>query len=303
MDHRLIEGLMEAIAPVIKESIAKATGPLIAQISELKTIGPIKGDPGEPGKSVTPEDLRPMVEETVAKLPLPQDGKSVSLDDVRPMIEEMVAAIPMPKDGRDADPAAIELMVSEAVAKIPVPQDGKSVSLDDVRPILEEMVAAIPKAKDGADVDPVAIELMVNEAVAKIPVPQDGKSVSLDDVRPVLEEMVAAIPMPKDGRDGVNGADAPMPSQEQIIAAVKTFDVGGLIRNALTAESRKDGIDVLAPFDVSQEMTNAVLMLSEPFPEKSMDGHSHASAPFSSKPRSFRFERDGQNRIVAAYEE
>lgn len=57
MDHRLIEGLMEAIAPVIREStvaaIDKATAPLLARITELeaKTVERgEKGDRGEPGE-------------------------------------------------------------------------------------------------------------------------------------------------------------------------------------------------------------------------------------------------------------
>ncbi|MCI3130754.1 phage portal protein, partial [Escherichia coli] len=72
---------------------------------------------------------------------VPADGKSVTADDVRPMIEQMVkdavSHIPAPRDGRDYDPEVLQQAVNDAVAKIPVPADGKSVTADDVRPMIE----------------------------------------------------------------------------------------------------------------------------------------------------------------------
>ena len=54
MDHRLIEGLMEVIAPLIKtyvdDRIAKDVAPLHAKVAEFKAVEPVKGDPGEPGR-------------------------------------------------------------------------------------------------------------------------------------------------------------------------------------------------------------------------------------------------------------
>ncbi|HEL8026079.1 TPA: phage portal protein, partial [Escherichia coli] len=161
------------------------------------------------------------VREVVAEIPVPQDGKSVTVDDVRPVLQEMVnnamSAVPPPRDGRDYDPEvlkqAVQNEVSKAVAEIPVPQDGKSVTVDDVRPVLQEMVndavSAVPPPRDGRDYDPEvlkqAVQAEVREVVAEIPVPQDGKSVTVDDVRPVLQEMVnnavSALPPPRDGRD------------------------------------------------------------------------------------------------------
>jgi hypothetical protein len=48
-------------------------------------------------------DIPAMIAEAVAALPAPQDGKSITADDVRPLVEECVTktveALPVPKDG------------------------------------------------------------------------------------------------------------------------------------------------------------------------------------------------------------
>ncbi len=185
MDHRLIEGLMEAVVPAVREyvtaEIIKARAPLLLRIETLEACGqPLQGPPGEPGKSVSVDDVRPLLKEMVEALPRPADGKSVTLDDVRPLIDEAIGALPKPVDG-------------------------KSVSVDDVRPILKEMVEALPRPADGKSVTLDEVRPLIDEAVAALPKPADGKSVSVDDVRPLLKEMVAALPRAKDGV-GVAGA-------------------------------------------------------------------------------------------------
>lgn len=83
----------------------------------------------------TPElpDIGAMVSEAVAALPVPQDGKSVTVEEILPVLEELVSKavgeIPVPKDGKDYDPAvlrqAVDDAVSEAVAEIPAPEPGR----------------------------------------------------------------------------------------------------------------------------------------------------------------------------------
>ncbi|ALB67157.1 Phage portal protein [Cronobacter dublinensis 1210] len=187
-------------------------------------------------------DIASMVTDAVAAIPAPQDGKSLTPEDVQPMLQEMVdkafGGLPTPKDGKDYDPAvlkqAVEEAVSSAVAGIPVPQDGKSLTPEDVQPMLQEMVdkafGGLPTPKDGKDYDPVALKQAVEEAVnsafAGIPVPQDGKSLTPEDVQPMLEQLVAssmpvlpdvktlvseavaALPTAEPGRDGEDGRDA-----------------------------------------------------------------------------------------------
>lgn len=74
------------------------------------------GERGADGRSVTVDDVRPMILDevgrAVAAIPRPVDGKSVTVEDVRPMLVELVdqtmtkavAALPQPRDGRDGLP-------------------------------------------------------------------------------------------------------------------------------------------------------------------------------------------------------
>lgn len=126
----------------------------------------------------TPElpDIGAMVSEAVAAIPVPQDGKSVTVDEILPVLEELVSKavgeIPVPKDGKDYDPAvlrqAVDDAVSEAVAEIPAPKDGKSVTADDVKPVLQELItAAMPEIPD--------VKSLISEAIAETPAPEPGK--------------------------------------------------------------------------------------------------------------------------------
>lgn len=94
----------------------------------------------EDGKSVTAEDVLPLLEglvsKRIAEIPAPKDGASVTLDDVRPVIEEAVR---------------------REIEALPRPQDGKSVTLDELRPVVVDEVKAavsaieIPEPRDGED--------------------------------------------------------------------------------------------------------------------------------------------------------
>lgn len=85
--------------------------------------------------STAPElpDIAAMVRDAVAAIPAPCDGKSVTPEDVQPMIQELVrnavAEIPAPKDGKDFDPSMlkqlVEQAVSDAVSAMPAAEPGK----------------------------------------------------------------------------------------------------------------------------------------------------------------------------------
>lgn len=75
-----------------------------------------KGDPGESGKSVTPEEVRAMLDEIVAK-------------HVSAVVSKAIGEMPKPQDGKDADEEAIRTSVLAEVMKafheIPRPLDGR----------------------------------------------------------------------------------------------------------------------------------------------------------------------------------
>ena len=132
---------------------------------------------GEPGRSVTLEDVAPViraeVERVVALLPPAKDGNDADPDVIRAMVNEAIAELPPAEKGEDADPAVIAAMVREEVAKLPPAKPGRNADIEDVRPIVvalvEEAVAAIPPAKNGEDADPAVIRQMVDDAVASLP--------------------------------------------------------------------------------------------------------------------------------------
>lgn len=127
------------------------------------------------------------VAEAVEALPPAKPGKSVTLDDVRPLVEasvaEAVKALPPPKDGTSVTIEQVQPLVDAAVAAIPPAEPGKSVTLDDVRPVVAEAVKAaveaLPKPQDGksvtvADLQPT-VAAAVAEAVKSLPPAEPGK--------------------------------------------------------------------------------------------------------------------------------
>ena len=138
-------------------------------------------------------------QKAVADIPSPKDGadgKSVTLEDVRPLIEDAIKAIPPPKDGRDGkDGSSVTLDdvlptlredVQKAIALMPVPKDGvdgmdgadgKSVSVDDLRQMFEA-----EQAKWALDFERRAQDVL-QKAIDKMPAPKDGKDgLGFDDL-------------------------------------------------------------------------------------------------------------------------
>ncbi|HHS9675086.1 TPA: phage gp6-like head-tail connector protein [Klebsiella pneumoniae] len=87
-------------------------------------------------------DIGAMVSEAVAALPPAQDGKSVTPEDVRPLLQELVTAavgeIPVPRDGKDYDPAVLKQAVEDAVAALPPAQDGRDALQLEIQPFIDE---------------------------------------------------------------------------------------------------------------------------------------------------------------------
>lgn len=171
MRHEL-KAMADGLIETVKGYVRVVQDGLAARIDGLEqTVKAIPcgqdGKPGEPGpkgedgKSITVEDVRPLISETVAKavdaIPRPE----VDYARVTGVVKEMVGLIPPAKDGvdgkdgqdgapgKDADAEAIKKDVLEQVAKV----------LD-----------AIPTPKDGVngkDADPELVEHAVAQAMAE----------------------------------------------------------------------------------------------------------------------------------------
>ena len=143
-----IEAQAKALAPILREYVIKsvetaqksAFEAIESRFSELKTW--------LSGQIPAPIDLDQFAQKAAELIPVPKDGepgepgKSVTAEDVQPLVDEAVvkaiSAIPMPKNGepgKKGDPGesipveTVQAMIDEAVAKavsaIEKPADGK----------------------------------------------------------------------------------------------------------------------------------------------------------------------------------
>lgn len=97
----------------VKEYVDDALSAFEDRLKAIEAREPEKGEPGADGKDVAPDEVAAMVadavDRAVSSIPVPQDGKSVTVEDIAPLIEESVSvaisdavkAIPAPKDGVD----------------------------------------------------------------------------------------------------------------------------------------------------------------------------------------------------------
>lgn len=172
---------------IVAEMVAKA----VADIPPAKA--------GEPGKSVTVEDLAPLVADEVAKATAGIQAPSVDWSEVDKIIGDRlgaaVEALPKPENGKDADPAemraAVVAEVEKAVAKLAVPKDGVGLA----GALIDRSGCLVVTLTDGStkdlgrvvgkDVDPEAVDAFLRAEVAKLPVPKDGLGFEDLDLREV----------------------------------------------------------------------------------------------------------------------
>lgn len=185
----------------------------VAPMIAARVAETVAAMPPVEAKEVDPALVERLVCEEVAKVPPAEPGKSITVEDVAPLlyglVRDAVAQIPPAKPGEAADPEKIAEILRATLG------NELAAALDDK---LRDAVAAIPAAKDGVDGTNVTladVEPMLREMVDALPVPKDGISVTIDDVRPLVEEAVAkavaAIPVPRDGKDGMDGKDGKLP--------------------------------------------------------------------------------------------
>lgn len=100
----------------VKTYVDDALSAFEQRIKAIESREPAKGAPGVDGRDgkdadpeVTAQLVREEVEKAVAAIPVPKDGKSVTVEDVEPLITERVSAavsdavkaIPVPQNGKD----------------------------------------------------------------------------------------------------------------------------------------------------------------------------------------------------------
>ena len=192
------------IVEAVNSSIERSVTPLIKRIEALESI-----------------DVKALVADAVQAIPVPQDGKSVTMDDVRPMLVDMV------KESGDELEQLLGVMVDKAVSELPPAKDGKDadpVDMEAVRAMIVEECKDVRAALEqtiGPEMQE-ALAVQVAEAVKAIPVPKDGEpgkdadpvdvdalklaitdevKASLPDIASLVEDAVKALPPAKDGKD------------------------------------------------------------------------------------------------------
>jgi hypothetical protein len=112
---------------------------------------------GKDGKSLTPDDVRPIVEELVAAIPRAKDGKdgsSVTMEDISKMLEEKVATWALDFERRAMD------LLQRTADKIPLPKDGKDgFGFDDLSVVYDQERTITVRFTKGEQVKEFPIKL------------------------------------------------------------------------------------------------------------------------------------------------
>jgi len=159
----------KAMGALVKE----ATAPLLDRIGQLeKQLAAIVVPSAADAAALV--DVEALSKSAAALVPKAEDGKSVTLDDVRPLVEELVskavAALPAPEKGKDADMDVLKSHVGELVkaiqpaAPLPVPSVEEIAGTFErrfsdltlswerqARDTFEKAADRMPKPKDGKD--------------------------------------------------------------------------------------------------------------------------------------------------------
>nr|WP_298117423.1 hypothetical protein [uncultured Pseudomonas sp.] len=198
----------------LEKSLAAQVPPTAEEVAALVDVAALAKSAAElvpvpeNGKDADMEVLKSHLSELVAALPTPKDGRSVTVDDVRPMIEEAVENLRKDAgkifDEQRAKSEEASESVRQALAELKQPEDGISVTAEDVAPMIRDEVAKaiaeIPAAKDGQsitaeDVRPMLTEL-VGDAVKALPAPENGKDADMEALRNHVGDLVKSIQLP-----------------------------------------------------------------------------------------------------------
>ncbi len=180
----------------VREYVTRTLGPFEARLAAIEAR-PTPQD----GKSVTVEDVRPLVEDFLRAWPVPKDGTSVTVEDCWPAIETYLKTIPVPKDGTSVSLEDVLPHVDEFLQGLPVPKDGEngtSVSLDDARKMWSDAYAS-QQAAWALDFERRAQDVL-QRAVERIPKPRDGNDgLAVEDFEFTMDGRTATVMLMRGG--------------------------------------------------------------------------------------------------------
>lgn len=159
----------KAMGALVKE----ATAPLLSRIDQLeKQLEAISAPSAADVAKLV--DIETIAKSAAALVPKADDGKSVTVDDVRPLVDELVSkavdALPAPEKGKDADMEVLKSHVDELVKTIQPAAPLPAPSVEEIagtferrfsdltlswerqaRDTFEKAADRMPKPKDGRD--------------------------------------------------------------------------------------------------------------------------------------------------------
>ncbi|MBZ9759489.1 hypothetical protein LB553_01130 [Mesorhizobium sp. CA8] len=201
----------------------------------------------------TMPDVPALVAEAIAAIPAPKDGepgKSITVDDVAPLIADEVAKavadIRVPEDGK---PGA----------------DGKDADPEIVKALVAEAVAALPPAERGKDADPALVEELVIRHAERILAgwerPKDGVPGEKGSDGRDGEQGPAG----RDGKDGLDAVEFLRDANGHLIVTMsngKTRDLGEVNgKDGAPGAPGKDGIDGVGFADMDMVETDEGVFL------------------------------------------
>ncbi|HGJ9204427.1 TPA: hypothetical protein ACLESY_001998 [Pseudomonas aeruginosa] len=224
------------------EAIAKQAAALIPEPKD-----------GEPGRDANMDALKEYLAELVKSIPAPADGKSVTVDDVAPLIREevakAVAEVPPSKDGEsvtvdDVRPILAD-MVGKAVADLPPPAPGKDADMEALRAHLGDLVKGI-QLPTVPSIDEVAATFerrfsdlalswerqqreAIDKALDKMPAPKDGRdALSVESFDMVMGEDGRTVTVKLQAGDTVIEKSVKVPAiiDRGVFSAEKSYEQG-----------------------------------------------------------------------------
>lgn len=116
----MIDDIIKDISHTFKTAIKGVEERLESRIKALEEKpapeipAPEKGDKGDKGDSITIDDIKPLIDDAISLIAIPEPvkgdagdkgdkGDSITLDDVKPIIEEALSLIPPPQKGDNGD--------------------------------------------------------------------------------------------------------------------------------------------------------------------------------------------------------
>lgn len=170
-----------ASGETIKNFFNETKGSLDAHFETLKAT--VKD--GEDGKSVSPEEVKAMVESVAAPIIDEIKSSSASVQSAVARVDEAIKAIPEVKDGADGTSVSVAEVTEIVKSQIEPFVAGARESIDTA-------IKAIPVPKDGADADMEAITQTINSKI------EQGIAGVADEAAKAMDLALAKIEMPKE---------------------------------------------------------------------------------------------------------